>query len=416
MRKAGNQALDAIPPPPDVKMRKRAAIEFSLCWQSTHAVHQDRYFIDKVDFWRDIFPGSMGDVLASGADGHSHTETFAPGTLVPKHSEKNLVTFKKSQVSPTNDHDGLVLEPGRFYPKGYFWKPLHSFPADQSPVRLKHVSSASLVVDTNHPLARYPLTIKALVHQTSSISAQRGGALHDIAEEITANGPGMQAPVDETRYSPSGEAPLPRDDDTDDALYYRTPRLVHHLDDTARHHVRSLYGRLLEPQTRILDLMSSWESHLPDSLQSCRVEGLGLNEQELEANGRLSNYLIHDLNRQSILPFAESSFDAVVCTVSIEYICRPRHVLSELARIIKPGGILVITVSERWFPGKQIHPWADLHPFERQGLVINYLLDQGSFDNIQTESIRGYPRPAGDRYSGQMGSSDSLYFIWAAGT
>jgi SAM-dependent methyltransferase len=89
------------------------------------------------------------------------------------------------------------------------------------------------------------------------------------------------------------------------------------------------------------------------------------------------------------------------------------EVLEEISRLLQPGGIIAITISERWFPGKQVDKWADLHPFERQGLVLSYLLDQGSFRNIQTESIRGYPRPEDDNYSDRMSSSDALYFIWA---
>ena len=389
-------------------MRKRAAVEFSLCWNSHHAAHNDRYFIEKVDFWRDIIPGSMGNGLAEITTGQPLSERFAPGELVPEYRENNLVSFRKSQVSPAQDRDGLILEAGRYYPKGYFWKPLGSFPTNQTPVRLAQVGDSSLVVDINHPLARYPLQVKAVVHRSSSISAQRGGALNDVAEIITAGGPGMQAPVDEIRYSISDGSPLPREDQSDDVFYYRTPRLVHHLDATARRQVRSLYGRLLKPQARILDVMSSWESHIPDSLHSSCIEGIGLNEQELQANTHLSTYLIHDLNKDPRLPIADNMFDAAVCTVSIEYLCRPLEVLSEISRILVPGGILVITVSERWFPGKQVRHWADLHPFERQGAVMNYLLDEGSFTNIETESSRGYPRPADDKYSSRLSRSDSL--------
>lgn len=392
--------------------RKRAAIEFSLRWQSPQASHNDRYFIDKVDFWRDIFPGDLGQALPELDVGSSYRQRFSAGALVPEYSKDKLVSFDKTARGTATAHD-LTLEVGRFYPRGCFWKPLGSFPADQMPVKLLHLDETSLTVDVNHPLARFELEVEALVQETSSISAQRGGSLHDIAEVITEKGPGMQDTLDPARYSLSNGAPLGREDETDDALFYRTPRLVHHLDDTARQQVGKMYQRLLKPQTRILDLMSSWNSHLPDSLSSCRVEGLGLNEQELQANERLSDYLIHDLNREPHLPYQDDSFDGVICTVSIEYLCRPREVMSELARILKPGGVLAVTVSERWFPGKQIRPWADLHPFERLGGVMNYFLEQGNFTAINTESVRGYPRPVEDSHYPQMERSDSLYFVWA---
>jgi len=392
--------------------RKRAAIEFSLYWESSRAAHNDRFFIDNIDFWRDIFPGKMGDACAGSTPGQRHGETFAPGTLVPEHAEKNIVTFKKSQLDFALKLPPHTFEEGRFYPKGYFWKPLQSFPADRTPVRLVHHEGASMSVDTNHPLSRYQLSVSARIHRTRSITAQRGGSLHDIAEEITAHGPGMQTPENRSEDWAATASLLTRDD-SDDAHYYRSPRLVQHLDKTAREQVQSLYARLLTPQTRILDLMSSWESHLPESLASCRVEGLGMNEQELQANSRLAGYLIHDLNNDPVLPYPENSFDAAVCTVSIEYLCRPLDVLAELARVLRPGGMLLITVSERWFPGKQVHGWAELHPFERQGLIGNYLLSLGCFEHLQTESVRGYPRPADDKYRHQLSMSDPLYFIWA---
>jgi SAM-dependent methyltransferase len=394
--------------------RKRAAIEFSLCWESSGAAHNDRLFIEKIDFWRDIFPGSMGEALADSAADRSQSESFVPGRLVPEYTEKNIVSFKKSQLVSASIKEKSDLEQGRFYPKGYFWKPLQSFPADLTPVRLARVDDRSMTVDANHPLSRYPLTVTAQVQTISSIAAQRGGSLHDIAEEITANGPGMQASEHQAVAGSRAGQPLARDDESDDAAYYSTPRLVHHLDNRARAHVRSLYGRLLEPQSRVLDLMSSWESHLPDSLDSCTVEGLGMNEQELQANRKLSSRLIHDLNRTPALPYPENSFDAAVCTVSFEYLCRPSEVIADLARVIKPGGLLVITISERWFPGKQVHGWAELHPFERQGLIVNYLLGQRFFEHIRTESIRGYPRPADDKYADRLSTSDSLYFVWGS--
>ena len=395
-----------------MKNRKRAAIEFSLRWRSPQASHNDRYFIDKVDFWRDIFPGELGEALPELDVGSSYRQKFSAGELVPEYSQDKLISFDKTAMDSATARD-LTLEVGRFYPRGCFWKPLGSFPADQMPVKLLHLDKTSLTVDINHPLARFELEVEALVQETSSISAQRGGSLHDIVEVITEKGPGMQDTLDPVRYSLVNSAPLSREDETDDVLFYRTPRLVHHLDDTARHQVTKMYERLLKPKTRVLDLMSSWNSHLPDSLSSCRVQGLGLNKQELQANQRLSDYLIHDLNSEPHLPYQDGSFDGVVCTVSIEYLCRPREVMSELARILKPGGVLAVTVSERWFPSKQIRPWANLHPFERLGGVMNYFIEQGNFTTIHTESVRGYPRPAEDSYQSQMDKSDSLYFVWA---
>jgi SAM-dependent methyltransferase len=165
--------------------------------------------------------------------------------------------------------------------------------------------------------------------------------------------------------------PLRRRNDASDADYYRVPRLVAHLDATAIAQVTALHGRLLVPGTRVLDLMSSWASHLPPALHSCTVTGLGMNEQELQANDRLAKWLVHDLNLKPSLPFDHGQFEAVVCTASIEYLTRPREVMTEISRVLKPGGVFVTTFSDRWFPGKEIEAWSDLHRFERLGYVLD---------------------------------------------
>lgn len=87
--------------------------------------------------------------------------------------------------------------------------------------------------------------------------------------------------------------------------------------------------------------------------------------------------------------------------------------MAEVARILRPGGIFVVVLSDRWFPGKQIEPWADLHPFERQGLVLNYFLHEKGFEQISTESLRGYLRPGDDRYGDQLYWSDPLFVVSA---
>ncbi|HSO66707.1 MAG TPA: class I SAM-dependent methyltransferase, partial [Desulfatirhabdiaceae bacterium] len=106
------------------------------------------------------------------------------------------------------------------------------------------------------------------------------------------------------------------------------------------------------------------------------------------------------------------SLDAVVCTASIEYLTRPVEVISEISRILKPGGLLVMTFSNRWFPPKVIRIWTELHEFERMGLVLEYMMLTGSFENLHTFSMRGLPRPETDKYFGQQRYSDPVYAVW----
>ena len=392
----------------------RAAVEFSLHWKSTSGVHTDRFYVEKLDFWRDFLPGNLKEGLTALQRGDHYCEKFVPGSLVPPHSDSNIKQFNRQLFNTSEKHGVLKPVPGRYYPKGCCWRPLNSFPVDTSPIRVIDVSESSVTVDMNHPLSQFPLTIVSSAPQSTASVSQRGGAAQDIGEMLTADGPGMQVPYPSVTKHSHHDYPFSRLDDQDDSRFYQSARMVHHLDETARSHVRALYSRLLRPGTNILDLMASWHSHLADGSRFKEITGLGLNEEELQHNDLLSDYVIQDLNKQQKLPFATNTFDAAICTVSVEYLCSPYEIFAELARIIKPGGLLIMTISERWFPGKAIATWEDLNPFERQGLVIQYFQHDNHFTNIHTESIRGYPRPSTDRYHQHVASSDPLYFVWGS--
>jgi SAM-dependent methyltransferase len=163
---------------------------------------------------------------------------------------------------------------------------------------------------------------------------------------------------------------------------------------------------------RVLDLMTSWESHLPWQAGELDVVGLGMNQAELQANPQLCEFRLHDLNAVSELPFADSGFDAVVCSLSVEYLTAPLAVFRDVARVLKPGAPFVVSFSERFFPTKVIRLWQELHPFERLGLVIDYFRFAGGFENLHTESVRGYPRPQTDAYADRLSQSDAIYAVW----
>lgn len=389
---------------------KRAALEFCLQWQSSFGRHYDRRYIEKIDFWRDLLPGSLQKHLSGLSPGEKYLETFSPGVLVPGYSDKNIIEFPKGLFAGSNGKT-IAAVPGRFYPKRCAWRALKSFPDDPAPFRLIETSDKTLTADTNHPLAKYHLGIEGTMIEHLKAVVQRGGSANDLSLLLTSDGPGMQLPWGQFYENIYRDYPFRRSNEVDDREFYQSPRLVHHLDSTARSHVRRIYARLLSPGMRVLDLMSSWESHIPEKLKTCEVAGIGLNKEELESNEQLTNHTVRDLNKKPHLPYSDRYFDAAVCTVSIEYLIRPREVIAEVARVIRPGGLFVIIVSDRWFPGKQILQWTDLHPFERQGFILNYLLQEKGFDELQTESLRGYPRPAEDKYSNEVSLSDSLFII-----
>lgn len=162
-------------------------------------------------------------------------------------------------------------------------------------------------------------------------------------------------------------------DESDDKEFYNRDRFVSHLDAGALATVEKLIRTLVvEERPVILDLMASWDSHIPEEVKPSEVVGLGLNTNELARNPDLSWYLIHDLNRDHNLPFNDDTFDVVLNTVSVAYLTRPFDVFMEVERILKPGGLFIVVVSDRMFPNKAVKIWRQANPEERLLLVDDY--------------------------------------------
>ena len=197
----------------------------------------------------------------------------------------------------------------------------------------------------------------------------------------------------------------------DDPAFYAQPRLVDHLDRTALEQWSGLTGRFVQDGMAVLDLMASHNSHLPDTVKPAHLVGLGMNATELEMNPRLTGRVVHDLNRDPTLPFESGAFDVVLCALSIEYLARPEAVLKDVRRTLKPGGACIVSFSERWFPPKAVNPWPTLPPFARVAWVLRHLQRAG-FDQLQSESLRGLPRPADDKHIARTRFADPLYVAW----
>ena len=175
-----------------------------------------------------------------------------------------------------------------------------------------------------------------------------------------------------------------RTDEAPDEEFYRTPRLVTHIDEPAIAAVTQLYRKLFPAGGELLDLMSSWISHLPPEVEYGRVIGLGMNEVELRRNERLDSYVVQNLNTNFGLPFGNGEFDGVAICVSLDYLTRPVEVLREVGRVLKVGAPLVVTFSNRCFPTKAVEIWHRLDDAGHIRLVEGYLNEAGNFRDIHS--------------------------------
>ncbi len=171
-------------------------------------------------------------------------------------------------------------------------------------------------------------------------------------------------------------------DASDDRLFYTDPRFVTHVDEGFIQQLTDLYRQLLQPNTRIFDMMSSWVSHLPEAIKFAHVEGHGLNAEELARNPQLDSYFVQNLNQDPQLPLKDEDFDAVLNTVSVQYLQYPEAIFAEIYRILKPGGVAIFSFSNRMFYQKAIEAWREGSEASRVELVKSYF-----------ESVPGFSPP-----------------------
>ncbi len=389
-----------------------ADIGFEMKWRSPEAAHTERYEAMNANFWRDIFPGNFYEKLIGKSAGDTVQISPAPGKGLPPYDPSKSFSLGierfDTKFMPERE---IFPRAGRFYPKGILKDVYGIFRQNMEPFRCTALQNGHLNADFNHPLAEYPLELTACIKNVERKNEERGGGCNDWLNVI-ATGHGMQARWQKHPTDYFSDSPFDREDASDDDQFYRQPRFVHHIDAAAIGVIREIYGHILKDGMKVLDLMSSWTSHIPENIQPEKLTGLGMNMAELEKNDRLTDRIVHDLNEKPQLPFDSGSYDAILCTVSVEYLIHPQTVFNEMARILKPGGVAVMTFSNRWFPPKVIKIWKELSEFERMGLVLEYFMGTGKFRNLETLSVRGLPRPWDDKYFPQMRYSDPVFAVW----
>ena len=199
---------------------------------------------------------------------------------------------------------------------------------------------------------------------------------------------------------PFEEGHFRRVDESVDAHFYQQPRLVTHIDDAAIGALRDHYAKFLPRQGRLLDLMSSWVSHYPDDLESERVAGLGMNADELRENPQLTEWVVHDLNADPVLPYGDDEYDVVTIAVSVQYLTQAIEVFREIGRVLRPGGGCIVSFSNRCFPTKAVQLWQGMGDEGHVQMVGAYFHYSGAFEAPQWHDI-----------SPAKGRSDPMYVV-----
>jgi ubiquinone/menaquinone biosynthesis C-methylase UbiE len=196
-------------------------------------------------------------------------------------------------------------------------------------------------------------------------------------------------------------------DAEEDELFYEPPRLVCHIDEGAIAALTEFYRVALPAGGVLLDLMSSWVSHLPPEIDYAEVIGHGMNATELAANPRLTRWFVQNLHRDTKLPLADTSVDAAMVCVSIQYLQQPAAVLREVSRVLRPGSPLVISFSNRCFWTKAVAIWRALDDDGHARLVERYL-GRAGFERIETHQLAEWVEDVSDPMTAVVGRSPAV--------
>eukprot|EP00262_Sarcandra_glabra_P021565 TRINITY_DN91_c0_g1_i2.p1 TRINITY_DN91_c0_g1~~TRINITY_DN91_c0_g1_i2.p1 ORF type:complete len:295 (+),score=31.85 TRINITY_DN91_c0_g1_i2:361-1245(+) len=229
----------------------------------------------------------------------------------------------------------------------------------------------------------------------ASASARQKG----VVEQVLKN-------VEWPEKFPFSEEDFRRFDETPDSSFYEAPRFVTHIDDPAIAALTKFYSKVFPPSNTpgvcVLDMCSSWVCHYPAGYKQDRIVGMGMNEEELMRNPVLTEYVVQDMNVNPSLPFQDNSFDVITNVVSVDYLTKPIDVFKEMQRILKPGGLAVMSFSNRCFFTKAISIWTSTSDADHVWIVGSYFHYAGGFEPPQAVDIS--PNP---------GRSDPMYVVFS---
>jgi len=397
-------------------MGDRVDIALLLEWQSDCPAgpvrHRDACFAEAVDFASDVLPAGIGPTLAMAEPGVRIEKRLGLEALRDAGTATVAVHAAQARFAGTLP-DGRTVTPhfGRFYPRAMFHGVGPAGGDPMQPFRYLGEAGGAVQVDTRHPLAGYELTLIAEVTGDASAAPKRARPVDWTARLL--DGPGMQACWDGEPTVFDGADAYRREDESPDAEAGATPRTAAHLDAQAEAAVGDYYRGILAQSGTVLDLMSGRHACLPADAKPAHLTGLGLDAAEMLANDMLDDAVVADLNALPALPFADSAFDTIICTLSVAYLTQPVAVFREAHRVLRPGGTFALTFSDRWYPPKVTRLWTELHSFERLGLVAGYFAEAGGFVDIETYSLRGLPRPPDDPHAARAPHADPVFAVAA---
>ena len=391
------------------------SVNMDVEWNGIDCEFNDWQYIPNLNLSRDYLPPELEIQIPGLRKGDLIHHRYAAGELVERWQSNLLHTIKMTQFKP------LVkgLEPitpilGRFYPKDFFDGVPDVYEGNKSPCRIIGIKGNELVLDLNHPLARKAITVTLQIESIKKAAAERDGRCNDIPALICDHGPGLQDELDQDTTDFRHGSPFYRLDERPDKVYFEQPQMTPYWDKLALQIVSYHYQQLIPVKSNILDLMAGVHSPIQQVVcDSKSISCAGLNLQELESNPVCNKCIQLDVNTTQPLPFIDEEFDIVLIHAAIEYVIHPEHLMTEIGRILKPGGKIIISFSNRSEDEKCISLWAGAYEFERPGIVLSYLRSAGCYSDYHSYSHRGNLRPEQDALADKLLHSDPVYLISA---
>jgi hypothetical protein len=390
-----------------------ADMTITINWETSVSSHKDITHIQRVNIFRDFLYEYEPDLFFELEKGQSVSADKYLLKDYFKYEASNIFKVNKRNIRPLKlGHDPVSPQKGRFYPRGILGGITNIFTVNMHPFRCLDIEDNTVFCDLNNPLNGKSPEIDVKIENIIKKERDSGASCRHLLEEIIT-GPGMQARFHGRPTEFFAPDTFAKNSLESDEEFYAKPRITAHTDILCRKHLEMIYSSLIFPDKNVLDLMASVYSHLPTD-KYLTISGLGMNNEELSKNSALSKRIVHDLNKNTELPFEDNSFDYAVCSMSVEYISNPFEIFKEVYRILRPGGLFIVSFSNRWFPGKEIKIWNELHDFEKMGLVLEYFYRTKGFKNCGTISMRGFPRPydKNDRYKDTLWFSDPLFVVY----